>query len=142
MLRTRSWSCSLRESFPNEVVYLQYRQADLSSTQSLLLRVYGLFVVWTVFHVGICGTLRRRILSLEPLSVWKDCFSDSNRSTCVCYSFSQTIWQFMENASTDALWACINCDYDVEGGVVVGEGEIRSKGFLYLFEWLLAFRCL
>ena len=41
----------------------------------------------------------------------------------------------METASTDAVWACITCDYDVKGRVVVGEGEIWSKGFLDLF-WM------
>ena len=46
----------------------------------------------------------------------------------------------MENASTDVVGACITCDYDDEARVVVGEGEIRSKGFLDLFEWLLEFR--
>ena len=42
----------------------------------------------------------------------------------------------MEDASTDAEWACITCDDDVEDRAVVGEGEIRSWEFLDIFEWL------
>ena len=80
---------------PNEIVYLQYRLAGLSWTKRLLFGVFGPFVVWTVFNVGICGTLWRRTLSLEPLSLFGNIASQLVAEACATafHEPSDSLWR-------------------------------------------------
>ena len=71
--------------------------------------------------------LTANIIPRASFSIWEYCFSAGSRDLEACAT------AFRE--PSDCLWRMqAPMPYDIEGRVVVGEGEIRSKGFLDLFE--------